>query len=97
MQTAFEGAQPGKGRAPVSWLRCEPKTVHITALKQAEDGRGFVVRLVETRGRKTEACVTGPRGYRRIRTTLRPFEIQSWRWRPGKAPAPCDLLELPLS
>jgi alpha-mannosidase len=96
LQVAFEGAQPGKTTRPFSLVRCEPKSVHLAALKGAEDGRGFVARLVETRGKETRATLKGPRGFRTIRTTLRPFEIQSWRWASGKAPVLCNLLEDPV-
>ena len=96
VQIAFEGAQGGGAVRPFSLVRCEPATVHLTALKRAEDGRGFVVRLVETRGKATQATLTGPAGYRRISTALRPFEIQSWRWKRGAAPTRCDLIEKPV-
>ncbi|MBI3920472.1 MAG: alpha-mannosidase [Armatimonadetes bacterium] len=93
LQIAFEGSQPGKTTEPFSLFRCEPVAVHLTALKQAEDGKGFIARLVETRGKAATATVTGPRGYRTIQATLRPFEIQSWRWEKAKRPVMCDLLE----
>lgn len=93
LQITFEGSQPGELTQPVSFFRCEPATVHLTALKRAEDGNGFIVRLVETRGRKTSARVSGVKDYPPIQTTLRPFEIQTWRWLKGKPPVLCNLLE----
>lgn len=92
-QVAFEGSQPGATVEPLSFFRCEPATVHLAALKRAEDGEGFIARLVETRGRPTAVAVSGPPGYRSISATLLPFEIQTWRWRKGEAPVKCDLLE----
>jgi alpha-mannosidase len=96
LRVAFEGTHPGETTQATSFFRCRPSTVHLTSLKAAEDGDGFVVRLVETRGRKARAVVTGPEGFKRIETALRPFEIQSWRWPAGAAPVLCDLLEEPI-
>jgi len=93
LQVAFEGSRPGAARVPLSFLRCTPSSVHVGALKRAEDGDGLVVRLVETRGSATEARVEGPEGLPPIQTRLRPWEIQSWRWRSGQTPVRCNLLE----
>jgi alpha-mannosidase len=93
LQVVFEGRHSGEALGAASYFRCEPATVHLTALKQAEDGSGFVVRLVETRGEASPARVVGPAGLPPIETRLRPYEIQTWRWRPDRAPELCDLLE----
>jgi alpha-mannosidase len=93
LQVLFEGSRSGERTAPLSLLRCEPKTVHVAALKAAEDGDGFIARFVETRGVATEAVVTGADGFAPIRTRLRPYEIQSWRWEKGAAPVLVNLLE----
>ncbi len=97
LQLVFEGSRPGSRTEPFSLLRCTPSTVHVTSLKAAEDGDGWILRLVETRGRSQAARVEGPGGYQLIETVLRPFEIQSWKWNPGAAPARVDLLEDPLA
>jgi len=65
----------------------------VGAVKGAEDGKGFIVRLVETRGKESEAKVEGPKGFKAIWTVIKPFEIQSWRWVMGKAPVMVDLVE----
>jgi alpha-mannosidase len=93
LQVTFEGSQPGERTKPVSFFRCEPATVHLASLKMAEDGNGFIARLVETRGRETKTAVVGPTGYPKIETSLRPFEIQTWRWTKNKPPKLCNLLE----
>ncbi len=93
LQIVFEGSRPGVAKAPFSLLRCTPSTVHAASLKRAEDGDGQILRLVETRGAATSAEVSGPPGYPSIRTTLRAWEIQSWRWRPDAEPVRVDLLE----
>ncbi len=93
LQVTLEGAQKGSTRKPFALVGCEPRTVHVASLKRAEDGKGFIVRLVETRGKRTRAVVTGPKSFRAIRTVLRAFEIQSWRWRVGAKAVLCDLLE----
>ena len=93
----FEGSRPGTTREPFSLLRCTPSTVHATSLKGAEDGDGWIVRLVETRGIAQNARVDGPPGCEPIETHLEPFEIQSWKWNVGGAPSRVDLLEDPLA
>jgi hypothetical protein len=67
--------------------------VLVASLKAAEDGDGFIARLVETRGVATSAKVTGPEGYPPIQASLRPFEIQSWRWRKEAPPVKVNLQE----
>lgn len=41
-----------------AWLGVEPAAVHVVAWKAAEDGRGTVVRLLETSGSPTTASVS---------------------------------------
>jgi len=53
LDTPHEGEWPAEG-ANVS---VEPESVHVTALKRAEDGDGVIVRLVETRGEAASACL----------------------------------------
>lgn len=43
-------------------LRVEPSSVHVNAWKSAEDGRGEILRLVETSGRSTGARIGAYRG-----------------------------------
>ena len=41
----------------MSFCRIEPASVLLTAVKPADDGRGLIVRLRETAGRRTEVRV----------------------------------------
>lgn len=93
VQVAYEGSQPGGRRAPLALLQCTPEHVSVAALKRAEDGDGFIARLVETAGRPAQVRVAGPEGFPELRASLRPWEIASFRWRRGKAPIRCNLLE----
>jgi len=48
-------------RPPVdSFCRIDRSNVVMTALKRAEDGDGFILRVIETEGKATEAAVTLP-------------------------------------
>lgn len=42
------------------WIRIEPDRVHLTTWKPAEDGRGFILRLLETSGEAAEAILDTP-------------------------------------
>lgn len=53
-------AKPQPGALPEalgSLLRVEPENVHATGLKPHKRGKGFVLRLHEKAGKKTEACL----------------------------------------
>ena len=50
-------ANPGDLPGRDAWLRVEPKTVALTTLKPADDGKGVVARLWETSGRAAKATI----------------------------------------
>ncbi|MBL9134929.1 MAG: hypothetical protein JNK85_03630 [Verrucomicrobiales bacterium] len=54
------GGQPADHRATQPWLRMEPDRVHLTAWKPAEDGRGFILRLLETAGEPADVILDSP-------------------------------------
>ena len=73
--------------------------IHLAALKQSEDGKGLILRLVETRGRRRKAGIrlAGMRGTPLLSFT--PFEIKTLRvTRRGRSVKwqECDLLERPV-
>jgi len=81
-----------KGSLPqtASHWSCTAPNVSIQAWKDAEDGNGTVIRLVETDGKATEgtATIMGTS----IPLSLSPYQIQSFRLSGEKA-TPCDFLE----
>ena len=81
-----------KGSLPqtASHWSCTAPNVSIQAWKEAEDGNGTVIRLVETEGKATEgtATIMGTS----IPLSLSPYQIQSFRLSGEKA-IPCDFLE----
>jgi hypothetical protein len=52
--------QPGVPPAVASFCQVEPGNIHLLALKQAEDGRGWILRLAEMEGIPTHAVLTLP-------------------------------------
>ena len=92
-EIVFEGSHKGTTKKPSQCISCEPETVSVSTLKRAEEGEGFIIRLYETRGKKNEAIVKGPQGWKPIKTTLKPFEIQTFRWSKGKKAVKCNMLE----
>ena len=53
-------AHAGKLGGTVSFMQVEPDTVLCEVLKQAEDGRGLVVRVLETGGTDAQGVITIP-------------------------------------
>ena len=58
--TYLRGAHQGDLPNSSSFARIEPTNVLLLALKRAEDGRGTIVRLMETGGRDVEAAISLP-------------------------------------
>ncbi|GBF06144.1 alpha-mannosidase [Deinococcus aerius] len=72
-----ETYHPGPLDPAGSFLSAEPENVQVTVLKRAEDGRGHVLRLVETHGQPTRAHLTLPFLGRELRTPLGAYEIKT--------------------
>ncbi len=64
-------------------ISLDGKNVTVSAIKPAEDGNGFIVRLTEISGKESDliAEVLGTK----ITTHVRPYDIQSFRIADGKA------------
>jgi alpha-mannosidase len=73
MDSAHEGAEPRER----SFLRLGPGTVAMLALKRAERGEGFVVRLQERAGRASEFTLESAALGLSHRAQIRPWEIKT--------------------
>ena len=78
-------------QAPGPLLSIEPSSVVLAALKQAEDGKGLIIRLHESIGSPTEATLTLPDSSS-VPISMNAFEIKTIRLYNGSI-QPCDLLE----
>ncbi len=76
--------------AAASWLQVEPASVELMALKKAQDGNGYIIRVRETSGKQT-ACALNFPGVARHLFALEPFEVRTFRAARGKI-AETDLL-----
>lgn len=83
---------PGRGEKCPPFMTVDGGTVLISALKQAEDGNGYILRLYESMGKAAEARIRFP--CLDIDGTLpfAPFEIRTFRLNKGSL-LPCPLLE----
>lgn len=68
------------GRLPQSdsWLACEPASLLVTALKQAEDGEGMIVRAWESSRQPQEGIIRLGLWEREIRASFKPCEVKSF-------------------
>ena len=79
-----------------SFAHVEGEGIRLSALKKAEDGDGYIVRLWESRGRAASGVVVLDFMDERFPITLGPFQIASFRVRPGGGACPVDLTEEPI-
>lgn len=88
------------GRLPqeLSLLEIDAPNVLLSALKQAEDGDGTIVRVFESVGQSTPVRLDWRGGEVVIETELRPFEIRTYLIQDGECPGAVevDLLEHPV-
>ena len=66
--------------------------VMVSALKQAEDGNGYILRLYESMGEAAKARVSIPCLDINEELPFAPFEIRTFRLEKGNI-SPCPLLE----
>lgn len=67
----------GRGTTPAPGIILSDDTVLVTAFKQAESGRGFVLRLFEPTGTAQTTTVAIPSLSMKKSVTLNPYEIKS--------------------
>jgi alpha-mannosidase len=68
LRARVEPEHPGLLGRSWSFVGSDADNVHVTALKRAEDGRAYVVRVVEAAGRPTRATLGFGRRLLRVRT-----------------------------
>jgi alpha-mannosidase len=90
LESFHEGSLPGR----VSWATASPASVHVTAIKVAEDSDDLIVRAVETSGTETAAVIDLPLVGATIRAVLPPHALRTWRVPRDGEPVAVDLLEL---
>ena len=73
LDSAHEGTEPRE----LSFLRLSPGTVTLLALKRAERGEGFVVRVQERAGKASEFTLECPALVVNHRAQIRPWEIKT--------------------
>ncbi len=87
----------GQGKRPLPFIGLSDDAVQVAAAKRAEDGRGLVIRLFEPTGQRRKTVLSLPWARAKKTISLSPFEIRSFRFRPGvKTFEEVDLLERPL-
>jgi alpha-mannosidase len=73
MESAHEGTEPRER----SFFRLSPGTVHVTALKRAEQGDGQIIRVQERAGRATEFTLESSVLGLSHKGQLQPWEIKT--------------------
>jgi alpha-mannosidase len=83
---------PGRGEKCLPMMIVEGSRVMVSALKQAEDGNGYILRLYESMGEAAEVRIRIPCLYIDETLAFAPFEIRTFRLVKGSI-SPCPLLE----
>lgn len=78
-----ESAHDGPLPAAASFVNVEGRGVEVSVVKEAEDGRGFVLRAVETRGRRARARLAVPSLGAAGVFAFRAWQIRTFRVRRG--------------
>lgn len=78
LETLFQYPHRGEWGASGTLLSVEPNHVIAAALKGAEEGNAFILRLFETQGTAAQARITLPGG-QRLTVPLRAFELKTLR------------------
>jgi len=81
MDSAHEGSEPWER----SFLNVSPGTVEVLALKRAESGDGFILRVQERAGRPTDFSVESAPLKLKHRAQLKPWEMKTLLLEPARA------------
>ncbi len=88
----LEGTHPGRPQPVLSLIEVEGQGVRVEVIKEADDRKGWIVRAVETTGRRSRAIIRLPHLGARWSATFTPWEIKTFRIRQGRV-APEPMLE----
>ena len=83
---------PGRGGQCPPLFTMDGDSVSLSALKRAEDGNGYILRLFEAQGKKATAHIQLPALNVDAKIPFKPFEIKTFRL-DGKNIEVCPLLE----
>lgn len=72
----------GEGNLPKSFLQLEDSSIQMIAVKQAESGKGYVIRLFESAGQAAKTVLTSPLAQTEIELEFVPFEIKTVLFNP---------------
>ena len=91
-ETFHKGKQPQKQ----SFLSVDAKEIVVSAMKEAEDGDGIIIRAYETMKHRTDAVIRVPFLNRTIETTFSPCEIKTLKvpYDPGRPVIEVNMLEM---
>jgi alpha-mannosidase len=81
----LEGTHGGRKRETLSFIGVQGGRVRVEVVKQAEDGKGWIVRAVESAGRRGRAAFSLPHLGVKWTAAFAPWEIRTFRIRGGRA------------
>lgn len=87
-----------KGNLPQRFggMEINAENVLLSCLKEACDGDGVILRLRESSGERTRVRILLTLLKDCIETEFGPYEVKTWRLRPGQKPEECLMTEFPL-
>lgn len=81
----YQGIHPGTRSQADTFLSVNVPDVVISAIKESEDGHGYIVRMYETAGRETEATLDLRFARLKWAGKIHPFEVKTLRIDPNRA------------
>lgn len=92
-QAVYQGTHGGRLARSASFIEVDAPNVVVAAVKRPEEGRGLIIRLVETCGRPARATVDLRFAGKKWTGALRPCEIKTLRLEASGRIRETDLLE----
>ena len=97
LQTLQETHHDGCLPQEYSALQIDKENVVLTSMKQAEDGNGIIMRLVEVDGKATEATVESEALNTKFTMCWKPQEIKTVRITPDQNVTECLITGAPIN